>query len=1269
MLGSSPQAQPDWQLFLQLGEELLRQSKTSDQSRLIARFVADHLEAESRVYFARPAYPLPNETEINLLPDLSAPPVVQRAHDRRKIAASRDKCQAAIPLITQDHLLGVLLVQRLNGKPWSAAEIQFLQGITNHAALAMQTMRQIVLKNWRFDQLSLVRSVTTGIANQRDLKELCRQVTQSIRETFDFYAVSIFTLDTESKTLHHQASAGPADLDGVRQANNPIHLGEGIIGKVADSGREILAPDISAEPSFRPNSVLPDTRAEVALPLKVDGRVLGVLDLQNDETRAIHDFDLGVLRTLADNIAFAIEGANLFTRLGKRAMQISAVLDISRAVTSTLDFDTLLEVVVTSIQQHFDYEIIHIYSVNLGRRKIYFEAGTGLRSQSLKSQPVTFDLDAPNGMIPWVAREGKTRLANDVSTEPLYRPAFLRPESTKAELAIPLEYAGEILGVLDLQSERVNAFDDEDVPLLEAMGASIAIAIRNSRLYQSEIWRRQVADSFREIAGLVSANVALEDLLDRILVQLDRNLPGKVSAIWLLEDGDRSPETGEYNLRLAATRGVEADKLLDVMAQDGAIRRLVSAILELDEPFVRSPNDPYGPLGTVMNYNQDYSSIAAPLRAGDEPLGVLIMAHPDHGCYGEEAGLISMTFASNAAVSIQNTRLYTSAQEQAWISTILFKVAEAAQNSLSTDELFQTMARLTPLLIGVRKCAFFLWDEQLSALLLKSHYGLEIEGIEDVVFRQDIPVVQRLISTRQPVFLENPSSELQLNGISMPESNSTVVFLPLASRGKILGGFLVGHQADNSNSVNAAFDQQTLALLQGIAQQTAVAIENLQLLEARQEEAYVTAVLLQVSQAVVSQNTLDDILDSIVHLMPILVGIDSCAIYLWHEADQVFRAEKVFSGSSQLDSSLEGLHFSSDQFPLLASVTERDELMACRVDDPELSMTDWPALTHFLPGDELNEVYAPNTSWVLGVPLSVKGQVYGVMLAAEANVPPSFHERRQEILSGVAQQVSLAIQNDRLTREMVEQERLEQEITLARQIQRTFLPSRLPKTPGWDLGVDWQTAREVGGDFYDLIKLGNNKLGIVIADVSDKGMPAALYMTVTRTLIRAFVHETASPARLLERVNRLLVVDSQDGLFVTAVYAVLDMKDGTLRYANAGHNLPLLIHAGSGEVEPLPKGGMALGIVASSKLPEHTIEIAPEDKLVFYTDGISECFSPDGEMFGEKHLVQALATAPAGGAVEVIDHINQVLTDFRAGMPLPDDSTLVVVHRLEPTES
>ena len=158
---------------------------------------------------------------------------------------------------------------------------------------------------------------------------------------------------------------------------------------------------------------------------------------------------------------------------------------------------------------------------------------------------------------------------------------------------------------------------------------------------------------------------------------------------------------------------------------------------------------------------------------------------------------------------------------------------------------------------------------------------------------------------------------------------------------------------------------------------------------------------------------------------------------------------------------------------------------------------------------------------MFGFPISVKGEVFGVLVAKDSAENLSARERRQEIITGIAQQVALAIQNDRLKEEMVGRERLENEIQLARQIQRTFLPEQLPQVQGWQVDSRWQTARQVGGDFYDIFSLGSELLGLVIADVSDKGMPAALYMTVARTLLRATSQTTKSPAQVLEHVNNL----------------------------------------------------------------------------------------------------------------------------------------------------
>jgi serine phosphatase RsbU (regulator of sigma subunit) len=255
---------------------------------------------------------------------------------------------------------------------------------------------------------------------------------------------------------------------------------------------------------------------------------------------------------------------------------------------------------------------------------------------------------------------------------------------------------------------------------------------------------------------------------------------------------------------------------------------------------------------------------------------------------------------------------------------------------------------------------------------------------------------------------------------------------------------------------------------------------------------------------------------------------------------------------------------------------------------------------------------------LIAVPLSIKNDFFGAMLVEEASDGRRFRARRMEIINGIAQQAALAIQNDRLQREMVVRERLETEVQLARQIQQTFIPESLPSHPSWDLSARGLTARQVGGDFYDVFELPNHRMGLFIADVADKGIPAALFMALTRTLVRAAVIETTSPAAALRRVNDLLVPDTQQGMFVTAVYAVLDLESGQLTYANAGHNPPLWLCNGQSEIRKLTRSGVALGAIEQAPMSERTIQLEYGDLLLLYTDGLTEAFSPEGELLSGK---------------------------------------------------
>jgi sigma-B regulation protein RsbU (phosphoserine phosphatase) len=1259
-----PTGVASWKMFLSLNERLLDQPDAASQCRLVSEILGELLKCHAELWLARPYFPLPGEPEIETLIHPDAPaPILQAVQKGELVQFRSDKNKSihgiAHPLITQDSILGVLFLSRSSTQPFSKSEVEYIQGMAAHIALSLQISRQVVLKNWRYDQITLVRTVSAQIANLTDLDEICRRVTALIQETFGYYYVAIFTLENHSQHLHQRAAAA---LDNAQ--NNPPLLapiyGEGIIGHVAQSGTELLVMDISKEVNFRFEEGLAETQSEFALPIKIENRVLGVLDVQSDRIDSFHEIDALVLQSLADNIALAVEGAQLYTDLQTRIEYISAVYEVSRTLNSILDLNQLLDEIVQTLQKRFDYPYVHIFTIHLGHRRVVYQAGSGARSQVLRETDISYSLDDPHGIIPWVARTGLTYNSKNVNEDPLYRPSELPPHDTLSELAIPLSFGGEVIGVLDIQSNLVNAFDENSIALFETLSAGIAVALRNATLYRTEQWRRKTADSFRDVAILLSANIAVSQLLDTILSELEGNLPCDASAIWLMDEG--TLYGGAQNLRLAACHGVSTEQLVEVRQKSPEVQTWLNKNLFSEEPTIRTTEDPFGPLGMALGFPQNYSSIAAPLRAGDQPLGLITLVHRTSGRYGSETKAMTTTFASYASVAIQNARLYQEAQEQAWVSTILLQVAETSQSSDNVDDLISDMVHLTPLVAGVKRCAMFLWDETIQTFTLNSWYGLENPPQRTVFSEKEIPALARLRQSKTTIFVQDPQKELNFTAEIVPMEAGAVVILPLLVRGTLLGAFMVQHQMVHYYA-GQSMDQQTLAILQGIAHQTSIALENLNLNEARQEEAYVTAVLLQVAQAVVSQNDLDDIVDTVVHLLPILVGIDTCILYVWDTVQQIYKPKMGVAPNRAEEAALAARPYSPGEYSLLDKVIARDSVFfsPLPLDCPS---ADWHKHSCFQADEQPNRILAP-TDGLFGFPISVKGEVFGVLVAKDSAENLSARERRQEIITGIAQQVALAIQNDRLKEEMVGRERLESEIQLARQIQRTFLPEQLPQVQGWQVDSRWQTARQVGGDFYDIFPLEAGLLGLVIADVSDKGMPAALYMTVARTLLRATSQTIKSPAQVLEHVNNLLINDSQNGMFVTVVYAVLRPATGELVYANAGHNRPLMYQSSSDKVVTLPKGGMALAVLEDIPIEDHHLTLEPGDSLILYTDGATESFSPGGEAFGESRLGASFQKAAQQNLPNLLEAIEGTLYRFREGAPPSDDITFLSLSRLK----
>ena len=578
------------------------------------------------------------------------------------------------------------------------------------------------------------------------------------------------------------------------------------------------------------------------------------------------------------------------------ALQLTA--EINRSISSIVDLEELMGKVTDLIQKTLDYPSVHLFLYDYVPQKLVYASGSGHRAAFYAKNHVTYDFNANRGLIPLAAKSGRYQLSNDLSSNPWHQPEAQTGTSSGSELCLPLLFHGNLLGVLDIQSDQTSAFEEQDVNLLESLSITLSVAIRNAQLFKAQEWRRKLAESYRETAEMLTKDTSLDAFFEAVPVKISSLLPVDFVGIWLLMPDDEG---------LTLKTSWHSDKLPDLAPSTIADRsNWFHPGNFKTEAIDRQDNDGADIISDSLGMGDDYSAVAAPISSEGRFYGVLTLHTNSHGRYGIDSRNICSTFAD----------------------------------------------------------------------------------------------------------------------------------------------------------------------------------------------------------------------------------------YL----------------SSAVDKEL--------------------------------------------------------------------------------------HKRADEL-----------------------SQRTEQELQLARRIQKTFLPSKLPKIPGYDLAFVWHTARQVGGDFYDVFDLNSEKMALVVADVSDKGLPASLYMTVARTLIRAIACDFNTPAATLQRVNELLQLDSTQSFFVTLVYMTLDIKTGHLTYSAAGHPPPILIKSKNAEAHILNRGGIALGITQPIELTVEEVNLEPGDSVFLYTDGITETHDQNDKEYGSerlRHILQGASNLSAQGQIATVI---QDMDSYKGNEALEDDYTVLVLKR------
>jgi sigma-B regulation protein RsbU (phosphoserine phosphatase) len=450
----------------------------------------------------------------------------------------------------------------------------------------------------------------------------------------------------------------------------------------------------------------------------------------------------------------------------------------------------------------------------------------------------------------------------------------------------------------------------------------------------------------------------------------------------------------------------------------------------------------------------------------------------------------------------------------------------------------------------------------------------------------------------------------------------------------------------------SSFSPQALALLTNVGSQIGVALERARLFDLMREQRVLEqAVLLTFSNQLLGRLDLEDVIHYLVEQVRQILQVDASALLLPGDEDGLLDFRAASGWWSDPVAERRQIRADGELGPAQAMRTLQPHLVE-DLEQSELApyLPDWLRAEGF-------RAYAV-------VPLLVEGHPIG-LLTVQARQPRLLDESGLRLLRLMANQAAIAIEKARLHQEEVKGQALEREMELGRQIQLSLLPKSTPVLPGWEFAVHYQPARQVGGDFYDFFDLpnGQGRMGLAVADVMGEGVPAALFMALGRTVIRTIALSQQSPAAVLTLANPLILRDSHADLFLSAFYAILDTGSGRLSYANAGHNRPIWQRAVTGQIQELAADGIVLGVLPEIDLEERTIDVAPGDVLVLYTDGVTEAMDAENRMFGRDRLQAAVATCAGDSAQQAVESIVQALGEFTGGTQQSDDITILVVRR------
>ncbi len=558
---------------------------------------------------------------------------------------------AVVPLVSRGTVLGSLFVMTRSEAEFSQRDVELLTSIGGQIGVAIENARLFKAEQRRAEQFRVITEVGHQIASILNIDEVLVQFVRLIQRSLDYDHAGIALIEDDE--VVYKVGAGVLwDDPGFDFKPKRLRLGqESITGWVAVTGEPLLVPDVSQEPRYvwmRGSQ----TRSELTVPIKVKGEVIGVLDVQSNRLNAFDQSDLALLQSLANQAAVAIKNAQLFEGEQRRAEQFRVISEVGSRITSILAVDELLDQMVRLIKEAFGY-----YGVGIGLADgddIVFKAGAGAFRDVIEVHGALRLKVGKEGLTGWVAATGEPLVVPDVSQDARY---YYVPEvgETRSEICLPLKAKGVIIGVLIAQSDRLNAFDEGDVVILQSLVSQVAVAIENARLFDAEQRRAEQFRVISEVGSRITSILTVEELLDQMARLIQKAFDYYLVEIGLVEEPD-------LIFRTRASR--YGDPQFQTFRLPVGKQSVTGWVAATGEPLLVS-DVRQEPRYVRVTSTETQSELAVPMKVKEKIIGVINVESDRLDAFDQSDLGVLQSLAHQAAIAIENARLYEQAQRLA----------------------------------------------------------------------------------------------------------------------------------------------------------------------------------------------------------------------------------------------------------------------------------------------------------------------------------------------------------------------------------------------------------------------------------------------------------------------------------------------------------------------------------------------------------------------------------------------------------------------------